>query len=84
MGTAAAYLFWKQCVSAQALFGFSDSKQTHVHVQRPEDVRWEDVRKDIAELLESNSEYDDGSYGPLLVRLAWHQCGTYCQFAKVS
>ena len=28
-------------------------------------------------LLETNPDYDDGSYGPLLVRLAWHTSGTY-------
>lgn len=35
------------------------------------------VAKDIEELLESNPKYDDGSYGPLMVRLAWHASGTY-------
>lgn len=35
------------------------------------------VREAIAELLESNPDYDDGSYGPVLVRLAWHTSGTY-------
>lgn len=34
------------------------------------------VRKDIADLLDSE-EWDDGSYGPVLVRLAWHASGTY-------
>jgi cytochrome c peroxidase len=24
-----------------------------------------------------NNDYDDGSYGPLFVRLAWHASGTY-------
>ncbi|EKD21232.1 putative cytochrome c peroxidase [Drepanopeziza brunnea f. sp. 'multigermtubi' MB_m1] len=34
------------------------------------------VRKDIAKLLHQ-PEYDDGSAGPVLVRLAWHSAGTY-------
>lgn len=32
---------------------------------------FEAVRKDIAKLLHQ-PEYDDGSAGPVLVRLAWH------------
>lgn len=35
------------------------------------------VRKEIEALMESNEDYDDGSYGPVLVRLAWHTSGTY-------
>ncbi|KAJ1562664.1 hypothetical protein HK096_005932, partial [Nowakowskiella sp. JEL0078] len=34
------------------------------------------VRKDIANILK-NESYDDGSLGPLFVRLAWHASGTY-------
>ncbi|PSK35984.1 hypothetical protein B9Z65_5799 [Elsinoe australis] len=37
---------------------------------------YEAVRKDIAKLLHQ-PEYDDGSAGPVLVRLAWHSAGTY-------
>jgi cytochrome c peroxidase len=37
---------------------------------------WDEIREEIRNMLE-NSTYDDGSYGPLFVRLAWHASGTY-------
>ncbi|KAJ9062874.1 hypothetical protein DSO57_1005996 [Entomophthora muscae] len=35
------------------------------------------VKKDIIHFLETNTDYEDGSYGPLFVRLAWHASGTF-------
>lgn len=42
-----------------------------------EPVDYAALRKDIVALLSANPNYEDGSYGPLFIRLAWHQAGTY-------
>ncbi|GAA5908995.1 hypothetical protein JCM8208_007137 [Rhodotorula glutinis] len=41
------------------------------------------VRNDIASILDQ-PDYDDGSIGPVLVRLAWHASGTYCDKTKTG
>eukprot|EP00824_Muranothrix_gubernata_P002992 TRINITY_DN13675_c0_g1_i1.p1 TRINITY_DN13675_c0_g1~~TRINITY_DN13675_c0_g1_i1.p1 ORF type:complete len:366 (+),score=76.71 TRINITY_DN13675_c0_g1_i1:73-1098(+) len=46
------------------------------HVIASEPVDYDAVRKDIEALLE-DEDYDDGSFGPILVRLAWHASGTF-------
>ncbi|KAF5385924.1 hypothetical protein D9615_002607 [Tricholomella constricta] len=38
---------------------------------------YQQVYNKIAELLDEAGEYDDGSYGPVILRLAWHSSGTY-------
>jgi cytochrome c peroxidase len=37
---------------------------------------YQEVYNHIAKLLEEHDNYDDGSYGPVLLRLAWHASGT--------
>ena len=37
---------------------------------------YQNVYNEIARLLEEKDEYDDGSYGPVVLRLAWHCSGT--------
>jgi len=37
---------------------------------------YEAVRSDLRRIMDS-PEWDDGSYAPLLIRLAWHSSGTY-------
>jgi len=47
------------------------------------EVDYNAVRAAIEHLLE-NQSYDDGSYGPLFVRLAWHASGTYDKSSKTG
>lgn len=44
--------------------------------REPQKVDYEAVRTAIADILDKE-DYDDGSYAPILVRLAWHASGTY-------
>lgn len=37
----------------------------------------EAVKTDILRMMNA-PEWDDGTYGPILIRLAWHSSGTYC------
>jgi cytochrome c peroxidase len=47
------------------------------HIFKPTQSDYQKVYDKIAHLLVEKDEYDDGSYGPVLVRLAWHASGTY-------
>ncbi|KAF1960360.1 heme peroxidase [Byssothecium circinans] len=38
---------------------------------------YQHVYDQVAKRLEEKDDYDDGSYGPVLLRLAWHASGTY-------
>ncbi|KFH45785.1 Cytochrome c peroxidase-like protein [Hapsidospora chrysogenum ATCC 11550] len=46
-------------------------------VINPTKEDYQRVYNEIAERLEEKDDYDDGSYGPVLLRLAWHASGTY-------
>lgn len=67
-GAGGAYLFTKEGgVSAGSV----------PKVVNPTKADYEKVYKVIADRLEEKDDYDDGSYGPVLVRLAWHASGTF-------
>lgn len=42
----------------------------------PRFENYQEVYNAIAKRLEEHDNYDDGSYGPVLLRLAWHASGT--------
>ncbi|KAK5247150.1 heme peroxidase, partial [Exophiala xenobiotica] len=48
-----------------------------VGLLKPTTEDYQKVYNAVAKLLWEKDDYDDGSYGPVLVRLAWHASGTY-------
>ncbi|RKP34012.1 heme peroxidase [Dimargaris cristalligena] len=54
-----------------------ESQQKSAHAPW-KNIDYQAVYNDIAALLDKDAEdYDDGSFGPIILRLAWHASGTY-------
>jgi cytochrome c peroxidase len=69
---AGGFYYWKSLQDGQSNGG-------------SENVDYQKVYNEIAKVLEEGAEkYDDGSFGPVLVRLAWHASGTYCNKTKTG
>lgn len=58
---------------SQGLFAGEDAKSK---VFTPEFADYQKVYDAIAKRLVDEDDYDDGSYGPVVLRLAWHASGT--------
>mmetsp|Transcript_13011 Transcript_13011/g.21304 ORF Transcript_13011/g.21304 Transcript_13011/m.21304 type:complete len:356 (-) Transcript_13011:415-1482(-) len=72
VGGTAMYVSLEQSLQKKSDSGDSGSSSPRVSTVGNYDL----VRKAIATRLE-DSTWDDGSWGPVLVRLAWHASGTY-------
>ncbi|RHZ61197.1 hypothetical protein Glove_349g146 [Diversispora epigaea] len=69
IGGGSYYLYTNNLVKD---IGVSENKVP----DKPKVIDYQKIYNQIADILEDN-DYDDGSYGPILVRLAWHASGTY-------
>ena len=76
IGLAITYYFWpnleKNYEETKKKAGSGETKAASV----PKKEDYQQVYNEIAKLLEEKDDYDDGSYGPVIVRLAWHCSGT--------
>jgi cytochrome c peroxidase len=79
-GKAIFYLLGLGAAGAGGYFAYSQGLFDAKDVQPKEFVpKFEDyqaVYNAVAQRLIDDDEYDDGSYGPVLVRLGWHASGT--------
>ena len=74
---ALAYTEWNTSGKDKFQAAKSSSAGTQTSISTPTQKDYQAVYNAIAALLEEKDDYDDGSYGPVIVRLAWHCSGTY-------
>ena len=76
LGLSISFYFWPDLEK-----NYEERKQKRIPDEKkatttPKKEDYQQVYNEIAKLLEEKDDYDDGSYGPVIVRLAWHCSGT--------
>ncbi|KAI4867861.1 heme peroxidase [Hypoxylon rubiginosum] len=71
------YLAGAAVAGAAGYYFYSQGGSVSTKVFAPTKEDYQKVYNEIGKLLEEHDEYEDGSYGPVLLRLAWHASGTY-------
>lgn len=74
-GGAGAYMYMNQDINLK-----KGSSGETTGLLTPTKGDYQKVYNELAKALAEKDDYDDGSYGPVLVRLAWHCSGTYVPF----
>ncbi|KAK5127405.1 heme peroxidase [Meristemomyces frigidus] len=77
LGGGAYYAYSSSTTANQAVKAASGEAQKATSVFTPKKEDYQKVYDAIAQKLIDEDEYDDGSYGPVLLRLGWHASGTY-------